>query len=101
MKKEGSDLVAMGKQTDFDEWRYAWDALVDRYTSTKVTFDRDRWIAFSGLASTVQRACGLTLTAGLSREQFPLELAWESDHFGRRINSELPTWSWISLENAV
>lgn len=50
--------------------------------SKKVTFDKDRWRAFSGLANMVQRVSRLTLIAGLWREEFLLELAWESRNLG-------------------
>lgn len=99
MKKQVSDLVSIGQPTKHSVW--LWHKIVQRYTSTKVTFGKDRWVAFSGLANLVQAASGFTMTAGLWRERFPLELAWRSSGCGRRINSHFPTWSWISLDTIV
>jgi hypothetical protein len=101
MKKQVSDLLSKDKHTEHSDWREAWSNILRHYTSTRLTFDRDRWIAFSGLANMIQRASGLTLIAGLWREPFLLELACTSNHCGQRINSHLPTWSWISLDNAI
>jgi hypothetical protein len=101
MENQVSDLLSKGKYTKHSDSCEAWSDILRHYASTRLKFDKDRWIAFSGLANMIQRASRLTLIAGLWREHFLLKHAWTSNHCGQRINSHLPTWSWISLDNAI
>ncbi|KAM3064977.1 hypothetical protein ACMFMF_011592 [Clarireedia jacksonii] len=77
--------------------------MVRDYRSCKLTFEKDRVIAFSGIAS------GMTYLAGLWKESAHVGLLWCVKPAGAKGGSSLPVpgmqdgvkappWSWFSLE---
>ena len=79
-----------------------WNQMVETYTSARLTYESDRAVALSGVATMLQVRTGMTYLAGLWKEFLPDGLTW------RRSRSETltkdqrrrPTWSWLSVEGA-
>ncbi|KAH8622151.1 HET-domain-containing protein [Alternaria alternata] len=100
-----------------------WQNLVDEYRSRKLSFGKDRIIAFAGVARAFSNLGQLTYLAGLWWEIIPIALLWYVDKkmvpLVRRENGlqngglpssvwtteieesvvqpELPSWSWFSV----
>ncbi|KAL1798031.1 hypothetical protein ACET3X_004637 [Alternaria dauci] len=56
-----------------------WQNLVNEYRSRKLSFGKDRIIAFAGVARAVTNLGQLTYLAGLWKEIFPVALLWYVD----------------------
>ncbi|KAF7670739.1 hypothetical protein GT037_011190 [Alternaria burnsii] len=100
-----------------------WQNLVDEYRSRKLSFGKDRIVAFAGVARAFSNLGQLTYLAGLWWEVIPIALLWYVDKkmvpLVRRENGlqngglpssvwtteieesvvqpELPSWSWFSV----
>ncbi|RYP75127.1 hypothetical protein DL771_002588 [Monosporascus sp. 5C6A] len=85
-----------------------WKSMVNDYRSCKLTFEKDRAIAFAGIARAVQSQTGMTYLAGIWKEAAHLDLLWcvmprgptsslrlpgpgTQEHLGA------PSWSWFSV----
>ncbi|RYO97529.1 hypothetical protein DL765_011130 [Monosporascus sp. GIB2] len=97
-------------ETNRKDFSYAWHLLVDMYTSLELTYPSDRIVAFSGVASTIQEATGLTYIAGIWKELLPHELMWSRERVYDKNEGRptwrpspwrAPSWSWASLEGPV
>ncbi|KAF4627445.1 hypothetical protein G7Y89_g10711 [Cudoniella acicularis] len=53
-----------------------WKSIVNDYRSCKLTFEKDRAIAFAGIASAIQSQTGMTYLAGIWKETVYLDLLW-------------------------
>jgi hypothetical protein len=84
-----------------------WYRLVEGYTTRHLTFNGDRLLAFSGIASRFSKLSSWTYVAGLWREDIEYDLCW-------RVNSKAqqkilqrsddyiaPSWSWASCSVPV
>lgn len=85
-----------------------WTDLVVEFTHRKLTKIRDRLPAISGLASICNEITGSRYCAGLFFKDMAYGLLWYSDHdaspapITRNVeNSNLPTWSWVSVTGPV
>ncbi|RYP63314.1 hypothetical protein DL770_009416 [Monosporascus sp. CRB-9-2] len=85
-----------------------WKAMVNDYRSCKLTFEKDRAIAFAGIARVVQSQTGMTYLAGIWKEAAHLDLLWcvmprgpkSSLRFpgpGTQEHPKAPSWSWFSV----
>lgn len=75
-----------------------------KYTAAALTFEKDRLVAFAGIAEVVQRRTGMTYLAGLWKEFLPMDLLWytvDEPAPGQKHLDPLPwkapTWSWASV----
>jgi hypothetical protein len=81
-----------------------WQNLVDEYRSRKLSFGKDRIVAFAGIARAFSNLGQLTYLAGLWKEVLPVAMLWYVDKkmppLVRRENSlpngELPTSTWTA-----
>ncbi|RYP10423.1 hypothetical protein DL765_008119 [Monosporascus sp. GIB2] len=85
-----------------------WKSMVNDYRSCKLTFGKDRTIAFAGIARAVQSQTGMTYLAGIWKEAAHLDLLWCVMPKGRKSSLRLPgsgtqeppkapSWSWFSV----
>ncbi|RYO87095.1 hypothetical protein DL762_004399 [Monosporascus cannonballus] len=85
-----------------------WKSMVNDYRSCKLTFEKDRAIAFAGIARVVQSQTGMTYLAGIWKEAAHLDLLWCVMPKGRKSSLRLPgprtqeppkapSWSWFSV----
>ena len=86
---------------DWADWECFWWRMVREYTSGKLTFDRDKWTAFSGLAKVVEQHTRTRLYHGLWESNIFDELLWRVPKPGRRVNFDTPSWSWLSIDVGV
>ncbi|KAH7128938.1 heterokaryon incompatibility protein-domain-containing protein [Dactylonectria macrodidyma] len=109
-RSETVDNVSAAKTSahaDLLEFRRAWEQIVMKYTQTRLTFNKDKLVAFAGVAKIIEEARGDTYLAGLWKSTFIYELAWTrgrhdilhyplESSFGRA-----PSWSWLSADSDV
>ncbi len=85
-----------------------WKSIVNDYRSCKLTFEKDRAIAFAGIASAIQSQTGMTYLAGIWKEAAHLDLLWCVMLSGTKSRLSLsspgmqdplkaPSWSWFSV----
>jgi hypothetical protein len=104
-KSQNPDLA---RKTLAREMHQQWTDLVVDFTHRKLTKIRDRLPAISGLASICNEVTGSRYCAGLFFKDMAYGLLWYSDHdaspapITRNVeNSNLPTWSWVSVTGPV
>ncbi len=77
-------------------------SLAARYWKTCVTYPKDRYYTFLGLAEIVQKSRGKPMVAGLWTADLVFELAWATKWFMATDRQPwMPTWSWLSLNTKV
>jgi len=86
---------------DWAEWECFWWKMVKEYTASKLTFDNDKWTAFSGLAKAVEQHTRTRLYHGLWESNLFDELLWKVLEPGRRVDFDAPSWSWLSVDVGV
>ncbi|KAH8589838.1 heterokaryon incompatibility protein-domain-containing protein [Bisporella sp. PMI_857] len=85
-----------------------WKSMVNDYRSCRLTFEKDRAIAFAGIARAIQSQTGMTYLAGIWKEAVHLDLLWcvmprgpESSlrfpDLEMQEHSKAPSWSWFSV----
>jgi hypothetical protein len=79
-----------------------WNTIVTLYTSTKLSFGKDKLVAISGIAQQVHEESQDQYLAELWRKDIELQLLWVQQWPGRRLprGSEYraPSWSWASVD---
>ncbi|KAI1364559.1 heterokaryon incompatibility protein-domain-containing protein [Xylaria arbuscula] len=98
----GPDYRAMDTGTSGFSFHQEWGHIVSTYMSCNLTKLSDRFIAMSGIAKSFQETNGDTYMAGLWKNTFHVDLAWESRvgpsaRAERVTDSYAPTWSWASI----
>ncbi|KAN0117032.1 Heterokaryon incompatibility protein (HET) domain containing protein [Hyaloscypha variabilis] len=69
-----------------------WSSLLMDYTEKKVTFDKDRLVALSGLARLFAAKFGTTYVAGLWKEGLVTQLVWRvSDEPDTSVRNSMPS----------
>jgi hypothetical protein len=84
--------------------RIDWNVLLSKYSMCGLTFETDRLIALSGIASEVHKRAKCDYVAGLWSTQLPLDLLWRRRFTPRGPRSEIyvaPSWSWASSGGLV
>ncbi|MCJ1286006.1 hypothetical protein MMC26_005348 [Xylographa opegraphella] len=97
-------LVTMKKSCrsgDWADWECFWWKMVKEYTASKLTFDSDKWTAFSGLAIAIEQHTQTRLYHGLWESNVFDELLWKVLKPGRRLDFDAPSWSWLSVDAGV
>lgn len=96
-------LYCESRSTDDRNIQADWRILLFRYTMCGLTFETDRLIALSGIASEVHKRTQCDYMAGLWSTQLPMSLLWNVlDPISTR--SELyvaPSWSWASVRGHI
>lgn len=84
------------EEQHFGEWR----RMLMRYSDLKLTFEKDRFPAISGLARCFSNKFKATYAAGLWVENLRNDLLWVMPHRvkpeRRRLDAGAPSWSWAS-----
>ncbi|TKA76353.1 hypothetical protein B0A55_03734 [Friedmanniomyces simplex] len=81
-----------------------WERNVEKYSRCALTYEGDRMIAISGIASNFQARLHDDYVAGLWRSQLPAQLMWQTTGLGptRKPGAyRAPSWSWASIEGPV
>lgn len=86
-------------------WTNSWRQIVEGYSSCQLSIDRDKLVALSGIAQSLQKT-GDEYLAGLWRSRIERELQWEVENFNndiakRSLTYRAPTWSWASLDGNI
>lgn len=81
-----------------------WNLIITMYTSLRLTFERDKLVGLSGLASTWSRVLKDEYIAGHWRKTLPLGLVWYSndprtEHENRKYTA--PSWSWAAIDGTI
>ncbi|PMD48866.1 HET-domain-containing protein, partial [Hyaloscypha variabilis F] len=75
-----------------------WSSLLMDYTEKKVTFDKDKLVALSGVARLFAAKFGTTYVAGLWKEGLVTQLVWRvSDEPDTSVRNSMPSWSWAAI----
>ena len=79
-----------------------WNSLLEMYSFCRLSFIEDRLPAFSGVAQLFENATGDEYIDGLWRSRLVEQLVWwvPGPKFPRRM-SNVPSWSWASLEEEI
>ncbi|KAH7308042.1 heterokaryon incompatibility protein-domain-containing protein [Stachybotrys elegans] len=88
-----------------EEGLYNWKALVERFTTRKLTDADDRGGAIEGVAAALKKLGGDQYRFGMWNKWMIELLAWQPVDgsklaSGRRL-SRAPTWSWICLDSPI
>ena len=79
-----------------------WSQVVERYTTCKLSYPRDKLVAIAGIAKIVQEAICDEYCAGLWVQSFPTQLLWlSSSDKAQPQPYRAPSWSWASVDTAV
>ena len=81
--------------------RSMWSWIVERYTSSELTYAADKLIAISGLAREIQMQTRDQYVAGMWRKDLEYQLCWYNlvgQECKRVVPYRAPTWSWASLD---
>ncbi|KAI6086361.1 heterokaryon incompatibility protein-domain-containing protein [Hypoxylon rubiginosum] len=79
-----------------------WPIVIEKYTSTSLTFQKDKLVALSGVARQIASVTGDQYLAGLWKSRLLLDLLWYSDDFLVPQNECFsPSWSWASTLGPV
>jgi hypothetical protein len=81
----------------------AYYEMVEDYSHRRLTFESDKFPAFSGLARRLQAAIGDVYLAGLWSSDPERGLLWESDAaYARHVKTyRAPSWSWAVTDDPV
>lgn len=82
---------------------FAWKALVEQYSGCKLSFWKDKWPAFQGLANEVSSAQDWKMVHGLREHLLDTtELLWYTSRpeLGTLELGE-PSWSWLNIKGQV
>jgi len=86
---------------------YRWEDIVWLYTRCRLTFERDKLPAISGVAKRMMTLRNCSYVCGLLREEsFPLQLCWrrngtEDGTIPRPKTQRAPSWSWAAIDCAI
>ncbi len=88
---------------DFNRASQLWHLIVRQYSSRKLTHEKDRFPALSGISRLFQTRGLGDFVAGLWTNDFPLMLLWKVDRadIPRNANFVAPPWSWASIPSGV
>lgn len=101
------------KQLPLHEFYKHWQRILDNYTPRNVTYpEKDKLVALRAIASQMSRVQNDIYIAGHFRSTLPYSLLWRlhntndgekwSGTMGKRRNSsDIPTWSWASIDGPV
>lgn len=79
-----------------------WRTVVHNYSQCKLTYEKDKLIAISGVAKWLQLRTGDEYVAGLWQSRLELDLLWDTMEVSPiRPQNEMPSWSWASFNRAV
>jgi hypothetical protein len=78
-----------------------WNRVVEQYTSTELTYESDRWLAVSGLATRYMERTGQTFVAGLRWDRLLEDMSWWSHSPAGKLSNGAPSWSWLSCRSGV
>ena len=106
------DIDATGKT---DAILTKWHTLVSEFTASGLSFEKDKLVAFAGIAKELQKVLEKTTgtpwkyLAGLWEPLFPMILLWERTNVSRpeRVvprrpeHYRAPSWSWAATEGDV
>lgn len=74
-----------------------WRNTVRRYSSMDLSFEEDRIVALSAIASRFQSVLNATYFAGLWKEDLIHDLAWHLEERAAPQTYHAPSWSWVSI----
>jgi len=96
-------LYCQSRSADVYDVRDNWGLLLFRYTMCGLTFETDRLIALSGIASEIYNRTRCDYVAGLWSSQLPVDLLWRVDNPGpTRLEFYIaPSWSWASVKGLI
>lgn len=87
---------------DTEVLKYTWFRIVSAYTAKKLTYQEDKLIALSGIASIIKETTGWAYYAGVWEHHIVESLQWRSFSFHcRSAVYTAPTWSWASSTELV
>ena len=80
----------------------AWQAIIEEYTRCDLTFEKDKLIAISGVASRMKEHIRCRYLAGLWEHHLLTQLLWDMGIGGKRLQTyQAPSWSWASTTGQV
>lgn len=88
---------------DRAEWDHMWAKIVEQYSGRKLTYEKDKLPALSGLAQQMRYSPEDKYLAGLWRQSLPHGLFWFTSTRNAKRPKEYraPSWSWASLDSSV
>lgn len=79
-----------------------WQTLCNHYSRRKLTFDKDKLAAFSGMANTISKKVDSDYLAGLWRHHLKHDLFWQTIGVTKKPDKyRAPSWSWASVDAQV
>jgi hypothetical protein len=96
-------LKALSTQSDTaKDLAKRWNWMVYFYSSSDLTFAKDKLVAFSGMARVMQRILKDGYVGGLWEKEFMFHLIWSAQRQNTTKNRRLkeylaPSWSWASM----
>ena len=88
-----------------DDSMLRWQSIVEEYSGLKLTYDKDKLPAVSGLAKQMHQHRNDEYLAGLWSQDILESLRWHVKHleplFPRAKEYVAPTWSWASIKSPV
>ena len=79
-----------------------WSSVCEMYSEKQLTKQEDKLVALAGLSQEFQMYLPDDYyVAGLWRSTLPQSLLWALRRSGKRVESQVPSWSWASTEGLV
>jgi Heterokaryon incompatibility protein (HET) len=100
-------LTTQSDQTPDLKFVYLWQNLVNDYSKCKLTYSKDKLIAFAGVAKCIMKARTDGYAAGMWEKSMVYDLAWwrlseDREAFSISETSwRAPSWSWASVDGEI
>ena len=82
---------------------HSWMRVSERYSALDLTYEKDRLVALSGIATEAGKTgAGGRYLAGLWEKNLAHQLCWSISHINRKPETYIaPSWSWISIHGPI
>lgn len=100
-------LTQESDQTLDETFVKQWHDLVTEYSKCRLTYSKDKLIAFAGVAKSIMRTKTDHYVAGMWRKSMVYDLAWWRSSEDRKAfpisetSFRVPSWSWASVDGEV
>ncbi|KAH7308592.1 heterokaryon incompatibility protein-domain-containing protein [Stachybotrys elegans] len=100
---KGKHARNLAKATSWKDLQPEWRSIVEHYTRTNLTFDKDIFPAISGVVKDMQRFRSDQYLAGIWESSALEDLAWLTVNSNRPRPEawRAPSWSWASVKSPI
>jgi hypothetical protein len=103
--KQQATSIAINKPNTYAKPTEQWHDLIEQYSQLDLTFSKDKFPAFAGVAQWMQAGGSARYVAGLWEDSLFDDLVWSRSSKAnlkkKTVPWRAPTWSWAAIESPV